>query len=326
MKFGVGFRPDEQMTTLLDYFSLADELGFDSAWVRDVYYERNAWTCLTAAAMRTRNIRLGTSVTEPFRTHPSVTATIAATLDELSNGRVNLGFGAGAEYIEAIFGIPMDKAFTACKEAITIMRQLWKGDEVHFQGKVFKVEGAKLGLSREGIPIYLGARGPKMHLLAGQVADGAILHGVSPKYLRIATGRIKEGAAAAGRKIDNFDVVVLNPVVITDNKESLLEEIRPWIASQVAAVTEETAEWYDQTWEDVKPLREAYFDHQFSKAFGMVTQQMIDTFSIFGSEEECLQRLEEARKAGLTHVASTVLPDIRKSIERLARLAKRYNS
>lgn len=163
---------------------LADEAGFDSIWLPDHMFGEwdgqtvGAWECwsmLSAVAAVTKRVQLGTLVLATSFREPALLAKMADTVDEISNGRLILGLGAGwfeAEY--RAFGFPYDHRASRFEEAFTIIRTLLREGEIDFHGKYYDVHNCVLrprGPSRSGMPIMIGTKGPRMLRLMAQHAE-----------------------------------------------------------------------------------------------------------------------------------------------------------
>jgi alkanesulfonate monooxygenase SsuD/methylene tetrahydromethanopterin reductase-like flavin-dependent oxidoreductase (luciferase family) len=190
--------------------ALADELGFDVAGVQDHPYQRrffDTWTLLTAIAMRTERITVFPAVANLPLRPPGMLAKAAASLDILSQGRLELGLGTGG-FWEAIkaYGGPArtpGESVSAVEEAIQVVRLLWSGQHgIRFEGQFYQLAGARSGpVPVHPIGIWLGAYRPRMLSLVGRLADGWVpsLGYVQPEDLRAGNERIDEAARAAGR-------------------------------------------------------------------------------------------------------------------------------
>ena len=211
VEFGVFLTPDaSQPERLLALAALADELGFDLIGIQDHPYQRrffDAWTLLTAIAMRTQKIRVFPDVINLPLRPPAVLAKAAASLDLLSGGRVELGMGAGGsfEWIKAIGGpvLTRGESVDALEEAIHVIRLVWSGERaVHFDGKHYRLDGLHTGPApAHRIGIWLGAYKPRMLSLVGRMADGWVpsFGYVKPADLLQGNQRIDEAAGQAGR-------------------------------------------------------------------------------------------------------------------------------
>jgi 5,10-methylenetetrahydromethanopterin reductase len=178
-----------------------ESLGFRHLWVTDSsLHGRNPYAYLTLAARRSRTLLLGTAVTNPLTRHPGITAAAAATLDDISGGRMILGMGAGDRPLLALGMRPA--SLKALGDAIAAIRALWRGDHVTVETSSFRLDDAHVRFdARSDIPVYISASGPRTLELAGAVADGVILLvGLFPDAVGWALEHIDQGAATAGRQ------------------------------------------------------------------------------------------------------------------------------
>ena len=210
VRFGVFINPIAVAEHSLGVAVLADELGFDLIGLQDHPYQSRfleAWTLLTAMAMRTKRIQVFPDVANVPLRPPAILAKAAASLDLLTGGRVELGLGAGGSFdaIKAIGG-PMrtrGESVDALEEAIQVIRLMWSGERgVRFDGKYYQLAGVHAGPPpAHRIGIWLGAYKPRMLSLVGRAADGWVpsLGYAQPADLLEGNRRIDEAAAAAGR-------------------------------------------------------------------------------------------------------------------------------
>jgi alkanesulfonate monooxygenase SsuD/methylene tetrahydromethanopterin reductase-like flavin-dependent oxidoreductase (luciferase family) len=210
VRFGVFITPVAQPDHSLAVAVMADELGFDLIGLQDHPYQSrflDAWTLLTAMAMRTKQIAVFPDVANVPLRPPAILAKAAASLDLLTGGRVELGLGAGGSFdaIKAIGG-PMrtrGESVEALEEAIQVIRFMWSGRRgVRFDGKYYQLAGVHTGpVPAHPIGIWLGAYKPRMLSLVGRAADGWVpsLGYVQPADLLEGNKRIDEAAVAAGR-------------------------------------------------------------------------------------------------------------------------------
>lgn len=211
VRFGVFLTPQAaQVDHTLALSALADELGYDLIGVQDHTYQWrfvDTWTLLTAIAMRTKRIHVFPDVANVPLRPPAVLAKAAATLDLLTEGRAELGLGAGGfwEAIKAVGG-PVrtpGESVAALEEAIQVIRLMWSGERnVGFDGKFYQLVGAQTGPKPvHPIGIWLGGYKPRMLSLVGRAADGWVpsLGYFQPNDLLEGNQRIDDAAAAAGR-------------------------------------------------------------------------------------------------------------------------------
>jgi alkanesulfonate monooxygenase SsuD/methylene tetrahydromethanopterin reductase-like flavin-dependent oxidoreductase (luciferase family) len=217
LRFAVNVDPTtEDLEHTYQRAQLADELGIDLITMQDHPYNRrfmDTMTVLTALAVKTERVHLGTNVASLPLRPPAMLAKQVASLDVISGGRVEFGLGAGAFWqgITAFGGQERTpgEAYAAFKDALHILRGMWDnaGRAFNYEGRIYSVRGAQPGpLPAHRIPIWTGAIGPKMLKLTGQLADGIWLSSsyITPERLLETNRLIDEGAAEAGRAPDEI--------------------------------------------------------------------------------------------------------------------------
>ncbi len=179
---------NEQFTVqqLIDYGVAVEKAGFDGIWTSDHFqpwqpneeHSGSAWTLLAALTQRTSRIHLGTGVTCPiFRYRPSIVAQVWASLSMLAPNRLFLGVGAGENLNEGAAGggwTAYDERAARLIEAVKIIRELWKGNQVEFSGRFWSINGKLYDPPASSIPLYIAASGPKSARLSGLYGDGLI--------------------------------------------------------------------------------------------------------------------------------------------------------
>ncbi|MHA1231774.1 MAG: 5,10-methylenetetrahydromethanopterin reductase [Candidatus Helarchaeota archaeon] len=144
MKFGIEFVPDSKIPKIVSLTQLAEENGFEYVWITDHYNNRNVYATLTAIALNTKTIKMGTGVTNAVLISPAWTAAAIQTINEISNGRAILGIGAGDKATFAKLGLGFEKPLTRIKEAVMAIQTLHQGKKLDFEGEIFNFKGAKL--------------------------------------------------------------------------------------------------------------------------------------------------------------------------------------
>jgi coenzyme F420-dependent glucose-6-phosphate dehydrogenase len=236
---------------LLDFAVLAEELGFESAWISDHFQPWRhtdghapfsiAW--LAAAGERTRRMTLGTSVLTPtFRYHPAVVAHAFATLGVMYPGRIVLGVGTGESMNEApVIGIewpePRER-FRRLSEATKLIKRLWTEEFVQHEGEYYHVRGATVyDRPEEPVPIYVAATGEVAARFAGRQADGFIC--TSGKGIDLYRDKllpaVREGAEAAGRDYEQIEKMIEIKVAYDPDRDRALADTRIWAALALPA-------------------------------------------------------------------------------------------
>jgi 5,10-methylenetetrahydromethanopterin reductase len=235
MRVGVALPLEAPAAELLELAAEAERLGYDAVWCNDDRLQHDVVAMLAAMAQRTRRVLIGPGVTNSYSRHAALIATAIATLDELSNGRARLGLGAGGTNHRAL-GIRREAPAAALREAVAVVRGLLAGERVTVDGRVVHAHEARLDFapSRGDIPVFIGARGPKVLELAGEIADGVIVGNIATREgWSYALGRIGEGARRAGRDADSIDVCAWLYTCVADDARAAAEAIAPMVATSL---------------------------------------------------------------------------------------------
>jgi coenzyme F420-dependent glucose-6-phosphate dehydrogenase len=192
---------------------------------------------MASAAERTGNVRIGTSVTAPIlRYHPAVVAQAFATLAFMYPGRIFLGLGAGEALNESPLGYSWPtpgQRIEMLEEAITVIKRLWGGNFVNFEGAHYRLRNAKLYTKPDGpIKIYVAAGGPKAAELAGRLADGLLLTPNLGRADRLFKA-FKDGAENAGKDPESLERVVEILVSYDEDYDRALKSCRFWTGSML---------------------------------------------------------------------------------------------
>jgi probable F420-dependent oxidoreductase len=296
----------------IDYGVRAEERGFRAAWFPEITFG-DAFGPATAVATKTSGIGLGTGVVGIWSRSAVTMALQAATLNELSDGRLLLGVGLQARgYVEGWHGQRYERPVRAMREYVTILRHILSGENVTFEGEIFSVRGFQLMMQPPERParIYMAAIGPQMTRLAGELADGIIGYCYSAEYVRdTVLPNLRAGAERAGRSLDGFDVACGFPTIVTPD-ESGLEQIKGQVMmfATAGSSSPEYATSFAAAGHDVVPIQERVDAGDVDGALGLVTDEMADAMTIAGSPGRVQRRIDEYRDAGLTTVALNPSP------------------
>ncbi len=284
--------------------SLAEKSGYETVWVPEGG-GRDALTQLTAIAMTTQHLKLGTGILPVFSRTPMLTAMSAAGLAAVSQGRFILGLGVGHRpAVENGHGVTFGRPLARLRETITIVRRLLRGESVTHQGRVFRVHDAGLGeaVPAEQVPIYIAALGPRMLELGGELADGVLLNWTSSEYLREAVEHVRQGAAKAGRDPSEIDIAGYVRVAVGDDPDSI-GAARASLQRQIAryAGMYYYRNFFDGTWfqAEMAAAQQALERGDAETAYRAITPEMQDQVAVVGKAEHCRKELEKRRSLGL---------------------------
>ncbi|MCH5644551.1 glucose-6-phosphate dehydrogenase (coenzyme-F420) [Gordonia sp. ABSL49_1] len=237
---------------LVEIAVAAEEHGMDSVAVSDHFqpWRHNgghapfslAW--MAAVGERTKRVQIGTSVMTPtFRYNPAVIAQAFASMGCLYPGRIMLGVGTGEALNEYATGFQGEwpefkERFARLREAIKLMRELWTGEEVNFDGEYYHTQGAYMyDVPSQPIPVYVAAGGPVVARYAGRAGDGFIC--TSGKgadlYQEKLIPAVKEGAEKAERDFDAIDRMIEIKISYDPDPELALENTRFWAPLSLTA-------------------------------------------------------------------------------------------
>jgi len=303
LKFGIAFFPKEDPRIIAHYIKLAENCGFDYAWVTDQFFNRDVFVTLGLVAAKTQKIRLATGVVNPYTRHVAALASATATLDEVSDGRAILGIGAGGIELKSLC-LPRKKPLKACRETIQVVKRLLKNETVSYDGEIVKLDKVKISFKAKGkVPIYLGARGPLMFQLAGELADGVVTHGVTENYLKFVLENIGKGTKKTQRNLHEIDVAIwVTGFSITKEPEIMRDVVRLSTAFAIGGTPKKAMEALNLEESTVSGIGEALNKGELTEAANFITDELIGAFSIIGTEGECISVIEKLVKNGVSQV------------------------
>ncbi len=319
LRFAVEFVPQEAYWQTTALGILAEKYGFDFCWITDHFNNRSVYVILSLLANYTDKIMIGPGVTNPYLINPVQTASTLMSLDNLSGGRAILGIGAGDKITLNLLGIERKKPLTAVKESVQIFRSIFDSGKIKgFEGQVFTVEKAKVAFEKSGgLPIYIGAQGPKMLQLAGSMGQGVLVNASHPIDFEFALKQIKKGLKEANRKISDIDVSAYASVSVARKMEKATKAATPVVAFIVAGSPPVVLERHNIPTDNVTPIAEGLAKGDFPAAFGAVTNEMLDAFCIRGTPAECTEKIADLHKTGITQFVfgSPIGPKKREAME-----------
>ena len=220
------------ITEAIQYVRYAEERGFEAVWQADSRLVRDAVVPMAAFAANTETIKIGSGVVDCWTRNPARLASTFSTLDDLAPGRIILGIGAWWEPLASKVGVDRRRPLLAIRETVEACRALLADETVTYHGEFVHLDGVELDYVYQerrpkDVPIYIGATGDKMLELTGEIADGVVLNYlVSPEYNRRAMDRLADGAARAGRSMDDLDRPQLVVCSVAETRTEALDGAR----------------------------------------------------------------------------------------------------
>jgi 5,10-methylenetetrahydromethanopterin reductase len=301
-RFGLLPIPDRHPEALAQSAELAERGGLDFYWVADEAPAapfRDVFVAMTYVALRTKRIRIGTGIANPYTRNAAMLATTFASLDEIAPNRWVLGLGPGGSLPLGPLGIPLwNKPIRAVREAVLLCRRLFAGETVEFDGQM--VTARKVQLFRPvAAPIYIAARGPQMMRLIGQVADGSMMS-CPPDYVRFARDLIGEGAARAHRRVEDIDIGNVIPFAVGKNRSEARDLTRTAAAILLNDAPDRLIQAVGLPERKRQLIRDAVAKQGLSEAVTLVDDELTDIFTIAGPADYCIERCREHLRAGVT--------------------------
>ena len=216
----------------IEYVRYAEERGFEAVWQADSRLVRDAVVPMAAFAANTETITIGSGVVDCWTRNPARLASTFSTLDDLAPGRIILGIGAWWEPLASKVGVDRRRPLLAIRETVEACRALLANETVTYHGEFVHLDGVELDYVYQerrpkDVPIYIGATGDRMLELTGEIADGVVLNYlVSPEYNRRAMDRLADGAARAGRSLDDLDRPQLVVCSVAETRAEALDGAR----------------------------------------------------------------------------------------------------
>lgn len=303
MQFGITIKPDMPVDRIVALTRQAEVCGFQYGWIFDSHVLwLEPYPLLTLMAANTKNMRLGTCVTNPATRDITVTSSLFATLNLISGGRMQLGIGRGDSSRRVLGKKPVTSA--QLEVAVQKFRDLTAGKQIDYEGRPAKLTWAVGGVP----PVWVAGYGPKVLDLAGRIGDGVILQFADPDLIEWCVGFVKKGAEAAGRDPRKIEIMSAAPVWISDDLKVGRERVR-WFPALVSNHVVDLVSRYKP--EELPPALTSYirnrgqYDYLHhcevdSSNAEFVSDEVTDRFCLLGPSEAHIEKLRTLARAGVT--------------------------
>jgi len=276
-----------------------EELGYDGLFLADSHLNNiDPFQAVTAASQSLKRLRFGTAVTNMVFRDPTVLASSSVTANDLSNGRFTLGLGTGDGTVYRMGRKPTP--MTAFEEGVVAIRELVNGRPVSASPGSFTLRNA----GRHPLPVYLSVEGPRGLVAAGRVADGVILgSGFDLRVLQWARDAIAEGAAEAGRRLDEIPLMAAGIICIDSDGETARNRVKSRLANRahhnfryslntVPLEHRDAVLRFMDAFDVLKPIEERV-------PVELIPDYLVERFSIAGTAEECAARVKDLEAMGI---------------------------
>ncbi len=310
--WGLGLNASQQLELVLE----AERLGYDSVWTAEAYGS-DAATILAWIAQATTTIKLGSAIFQMPGRSAAMTAMTAATIDQLSNGRMLLGIGSsGPQVAEGWHGQRFARQLQRTREYVAVVRMALDRERVVFDGETLQLplpdgpgKALKLTIApvQERIPIYIAAIGPKNTALAAEISDGWIPTLFSPEHVGEFRPLLEEGFARAGggKSFDDFDIVPTVSVMVSDDLESARDAMRHYVALYVGGMGSRKQNFYNALVrrygfeEAADTVQDLYLEGRKDEAAAALPGELIDTVALVGPADRVRDPIAVYRDAGV---------------------------
>lgn len=305
MRFSLRLNNDLQPAQYEALAQAAEEAGFDQFWVSHDLFLRSAAVILPLVARATTRMEIGSCIFNPYTLNPAELAMFAATMDEVSGNRFNLGLAAGAkEFLEWV-GLQQERPLAAMRETISAVRHLLAGGAAEIEGQFLQWRSeAYLRFSPPRVtPIYVGAMGPNMLALAGELGDGILPLLFPPEHYYTVKPLVETGIERRESGLGELDFAACIWVSLATDREAARRTLAQKIAYYGASLSPLILQQLDLTAEDFAPIQRALnVERNEVRAVDMVDERML-RIGIVGQPSDVIARLEPLVSDGVQHLS-----------------------
>ena len=318
-KIGFGLAaplPGRPVAELVDFSVRCEKAGFDAVWFPDhvLFMAKKltpeAWSVITAAAVKTEKIRLG-AIGDPHRSHPAMFAHRLATVDNLSDGRVFSCLGYGEKMNLDYYGIKWDRPLARLRESVTLMRRLWAGEAVTYQGQFHSLSEAEVRISpvNGNVPVYVAATGPKALEVAGALGDGWVTNAMPARVFSKKLGEVEKALQKSGAASENFEKCIYIFVSLAADRDAAYETldgikhaiIWPDVIDEAGYDLEIDDRYGDLSYTKIMPNDPDMLKRFREMGEKYYTKEILSEFVIYGTAADARKRFAEYADAGVTH-------------------------
>jgi len=307
---GLHWTPGMTYQDIVSEIEETEALGCDQIWISNEKFFRDMYIVAGIVSERTRRIKIGTFIADPYTHHPALTAMSLATLDDVSGGRAILGIGAGGTGLPVI-GIERVKPAVAIKEAVQVIRQLWRGETVNFEGEVVKCRNGRLNIpAQRAIPVIVATRGDKVLQVGGEVADGVMISTYAePVGIRHALSMVEIGARRAGRSLKDLTIFSRVDACISADRQAAVDAVKPMVGVFLWTSYPDRSFVYQVGLKVPEQLEELIAKRDYNLMAPnahLIPDEFVDKLCWAGTAEEVARRVAEVVRLGIDNV--TILP------------------
>src|SRR5215468_7172430 len=301
-EFAFTLKPDMTPEHIVALTKQAEGAGFNYGWIFDSHVLwQEPYPLMTLMALNTKRMRIGTCVTNPAVRDATVTASLLATLNNISGGRMDLGIGRGDSSRRVMGKKPT--TLERLEHTVQVIRDLCAGRKIEYEGREIQMCWSDSGVP----PAWIAGYGPKALRCAGKIGDGVILQFADPHLIKWCLGFVREGAEEVGRDFSNIRVMSAAPVWVSNDLAKARDQVR-WFPALVSNHVvdlvsrykpEELPQELTSYIRDRKGYNYLHHAEVGSSNAEFVSDDTVDRFCIVGAAEEHIRKLQELRSAGV---------------------------
>lgn len=323
MRVGLCFDGFYSIQEMIELAQLADEIGMDSIWMSDHLCFRDSLTTSMALLASTKKIKVAAAPMSPYSRNPIITAMSIATMEEFAPGRVLASPGTGNAAALKEAGMESPHPLQTMREYVEILRQYLKGETVSFHGKMFQIDGAKMGfVPSTSIKMYITAVRSRMLQLAGEIGDGVLLSaGCAPAYISKCADESAAGAQRGGKLPEDVDVAGFVTAAVADSAQLAIEANKQFLAYIFRNVHHAENIRLGGGKVDQQGLAASVAKRDWEAAKKFISDEVVFAHSVAGTPSDCARQLEAFTKGGLDLpvILPTGTQEARKQVVRMAR-------
>jgi alkanesulfonate monooxygenase SsuD/methylene tetrahydromethanopterin reductase-like flavin-dependent oxidoreductase (luciferase family) len=315
---------------VIELVELAEKVGFGAFW-KGESNSTDPMVLLSAAAARTKTIKLGTAIYHIYGRSPVTLGIQSATLQDLSGGRLLLGLGVANKSIAGWHGGVFDRPLRRAREYIEIVRKVAAGERVEYEGEIYQT-GKRFQLSwkpsHPNFPVYLAGLGPQMTKLVGKIADGVFINMATPEKIREIAARVREGAKEAGRDPAKIEIIAKCRVSLNPDRAKARSKLRQVLTFY------NLADHYSDMLKglgfevEVNAIQSAFQSGGFKAAMAALTDDYMDKLPVVPgtSIKEIKDKLLPFKEAGATRLVTPYVPVTEPVVEDARRFLEAWGS
>lgn len=315
----------------VDHAVFCEENGFDSIWVAEGRLTRDGIVPAAIIAQATKRIRVGTGVINTKTRNAALTAVTFKTLDEFAPNRINLGIGAWWEPLASRVGTPIHKPVQEMREYVHVIKRLFRGETVDFDGEFVTMRGIRFDMMYRdnrvvNVPVYIGAVGPRMLELAGEIAEGVLLDfHVPPSYVETAVKHVQAGIAKRMDGVATIDLPQLVTCSVSDrNPQSAIDACRAFLTMYLAQQPH-IAKYSGVDLELIDRIRQELSwpatPVEVQRAMRLVSDELVQGLTAAGTTADAMEQIERYMNAGATCAVLCPLGNKEETIRLLGKAA-----